>query len=207
MLGLINRTIQCFLRDTYGGAVWADVSRRMGVDGFESLARYPAEVTEALLAAATTVLDRPRDSVLEDLGTYLVAHPAQGGVRRLLRFGAADFGGFLHSLEDLPDRARLALPELDLPHLTVTELEGQPGPEGGGGPACSRFRLCVTYPAVAGAGHVLVGLLRAMADDFGALAFLDHRGWAGDAEVLELEVFDTAHAEARPFLLASGEVP
>ena len=30
MLGLINRSIQCFVRDTYGQDVWAEVAKRAG---------------------------------------------------------------------------------------------------------------------------------------------------------------------------------
>ena len=74
MHGLINRSIQCFLRDTYGAATWAAVAReaRLGFDSFETMLTYDAALTEAVITAATQVLGRPRDSVPEDLGIYLV---------------------------------------------------------------------------------------------------------------------------------------
>ena len=117
---------------------------------------YPAEVTDRLLTAAATRLDRDGGCLLEDLGTYLVSHPARAGVRRLLRFGGSDYREFLYSLEDLPARARLALPDLVLPDLRLREA------------ARGRFRLEIG-PGMPGLAEVALGLLRAMADDYGAL--------------------------------------
>ncbi|HSF65719.1 MAG TPA: heme NO-binding domain-containing protein, partial [Paracoccaceae bacterium] len=79
MHGLINRSIQSFLRDTYGDALWSGVARgaALGFDSFEPMLTYDASLTDAVVDAAARLLDRPRDSVLEDLGTYLVSHPAQ----------------------------------------------------------------------------------------------------------------------------------
>ena len=121
MHGLVNRSIQCFLRDTYGAAAWAHVVREagLGFDSFEAMLNYETAMTEAVLVAAARVLGRPRESVLEDLGTYLVSHENTQALRRLLRFGGVTFDDFLHSLEDLPERARLALTDLDLPALTL----------------------------------------------------------------------------------------
>ena len=56
---------------------------------------------------------------------------------------------------------------------------------------------------MAGFGHVVMGLLRAMADDYGALALLEHKGTRGDTEILEIQLLDTAFAEGREFELAA----
>ena len=98
MHGLINRAIQCFLRDTYGDAIWAQVaqSARLDFDSFEAMLTYPPEITEAVVQAAVSVLRRPRDTLLEDMGTYLVSHPNLEALRRLLRFGGVSFVEFLH---------------------------------------------------------------------------------------------------------------
>ena len=191
MHGLINRSIQCFLRDTYGHGLWLAVARRAGVgpEGFEAMLTYDNAVTEAVLAAVAAELARPRETVLEDLGTYLVSHPNVEGLRRLLRFGGAGFVDFLHSLEDLPDRTRLALPDLDMPGL---DLEDQ---------GKGRFRL-LCRGMIPGVGHVAVGLLRAMADDYGALVLLEHDGDAAGAEVISIELLDGAYAAGRRFDLA-----
>lgn len=196
MHGLVNRSLQCFLRDTYGGATWAAVAQeaRLGFDSFESMLTYDAALTEAVIVAASKVLNRARDSVLEDLGTYLVSHPNVAALRRLLRFGGVSYEDFLMSLEDLPERGRLALPDLDLPMLELSQN------------GASAYSLRVTTPIV-GAGHVMVGLLRAMADDYGALVLLDHAGTETHApqdasEVVSIHLLDQSFAEGRRFALS-----
>lgn len=194
MHGLINRSIQCFLRDTYGAAFWSAVTREagLGFDSFESMLNYDSALTEAVLTAAVQLLGRSQDTVLEDLGIYLVSHPNGQGLRRLLRFGGVNFADFLHSLEDLPGRARLALPEIDLP---VLELSDRLGTD-------YVLRCHATLP---GAGHVLVGLLRAMADDYGTLCLVEHRGHEDGVEILMVTLADAAFAAARPFDLTRQE--
>jgi hypothetical protein len=192
MHGLINRALQCFLRDTYGPSVWTKVALAsgVGVDGFEPLLSYDDALTEAVIVKAADQLQRPRETVLEDLGTYLVSHPNLESLRRLLRFGGVSFVDFLHSLEDLPEHGRLGLPDLDLPEFQLVEL-GQ-----------GAFRLTVT-PMIAGTGHVLVGLLRAMADDYGALVLLEHCGLKDGREEISVDLLDSMHADGRRFDLAA----
>lgn len=196
MHGLINRSIQCFLRDTYGAATWGRVGREagLGFDSFEPMLTYDAALTDAVVAAAAKLLNRPRETVLEDLGTYLVSHPSTEALRRLLRFGGVSFYDFLHSLEDMPERGRMALPDLDLPNLHLTEL------------ASGDYKLTVTAP-LPGAGHVMVGLLRAMADDYGALVLLDHLGGDAEAEVVGIQLLDHRHSKGRQFHLGGWSAP
>lgn len=190
MNGLINRAIQCFLRDGWGGAAWADTARAAGapVSGFEPLLDYDPGLTGRLLAAAAARLDRDPDCLLEDLGTYLVSHPSRAGVRRLLRFGGPDFREFLLSLEDLPARVRLALPDLVLPSMQVRQ-EG----------TVWHLRL---GPGLPGMAAVAIGLLRAMADDYGALVLLGAAAEAedGSAEVT-VRLLDEGFAMGRDFVL------
>ena len=195
MHGLINRSIQCFVRDTYGPAVWAQVTRdaALGFDSFEALLIYDTALTDAVITAVAQVLRRPRESVLEDLGTYLVSHPNTESLRRLLRFGGVDFVDFVHSMEDLPDRGHLALPDLDLPRLRLVDQ--------GDGVFC--LHCSGMLPGI---GHVVMGLLRAMADDYGALVLLDHAGTtAGDGqmcEMISINLLDQRHSAGRRFDLA-----
>ncbi len=191
MHGLINRALQCFIRDTYGPAHWAAVARAadLGFDGFEAMLTYDLAQTEAVIKGAAQVLDRPRETVLEDWGTYLVSHPNVEGLRRLLRFGGVTFADFLHSLEDLPSRGRLALPDLDLPTLDLAEETSE------------QFTLLCRSPLM-GAGHVVMGLLRAMADDYGALVFLDHQGQSAQGEVISILLLEHSFAEGKRFDLS-----
>jgi hypothetical protein len=65
------------------------------------------------------------------------------------------------------------------------------------------FRLTIA-PGFAGAGAVALGLLRAMADDYGALALLEVGAEAGDgAAVLTIRLLDADHAEGRAFTLGA----
>ena len=193
MHGLINRSIQCFLRDTYGSAVWDAVAReaQLGFSGFEAMLTYDSGLTERVITAACTVLGRSRESILEDLGTYLVSHRNVEAVRRLLRFGGVTFADFLNSLEDLPERGRLAVPDLDIPDLVLIE--------GADGTALLKARATMS-----GVGHVAVGLLRAMADDYGALVVLDHLGAHDGWETVSIRILDRAWTAGRRFELARG---
>lgn len=162
MHGLFNRALQCFLRDTYGDAFWQSVRSlsALPIEDFEPMLTYDDVLTWRVLASAARLLEKPQEMLLEDLGTYLVSHPTMTRLRRLLRFGGDSYVDFLHSLDDLRDRALLAMPDLAFPVLEMTEIgEGH-------------YALCckdVPYRL----NHVALGMLRAMADDYGALVYLE----------------------------------
>lgn len=193
MHGLINRSIESFLRDTYGDELWRRVAReaRLGFENFEAMLIYDDALTDAVLEAAALALDRPREALLEDLGTYLVSHPNLEPLRRLLRFGGVSFVDFLHSLDDLAERGHLAVPELELPQFELHPLS----PE--------QFLLRCTAPR-AGFAHVMVGALRAMADDYGALAMLDYVGADRGVETIAIDLLEASFSSGRPFSLAVG---
>lgn len=192
MHGLVNRSLQCFLRDSYGPLAWSAVARRagLGFDSFEAMLTYDADLTEAVINAAALQLSRPRETLLEDLGTYLVSHPNVEALRRLLRFGGVTFVDFLHSLEDLPGRGRMAVPDLDLPMLALSEVGDD------------QFLLTCTAP-VQGCGHVLLGLLRAMADDYGALVLIEYQGLDRGADLIGILILEQSFAVGRQFDLAA----
>ncbi|WP_068112944.1 heme NO-binding domain-containing protein [Tropicimonas marinistellae] len=193
MHGLINRSIQCFVQDTYGEGRWLSISSSMGVppDGFEAMLTYDDKLSLKLLRTVVSQLDKPEEMLLEDVGTYLVSHPNTEAIRRLLRFGGETFDEFLHSLDDLPDRARLAVSDLVLPELQL-EDNGE-----------GNFILHVRGPH-RGFAFVLVGVLRALADDYGALVLLDHRTQDDGNMAIEIGLLDSAFAEGRRFSLARG---
>ncbi|SFK48365.1 heme NO-binding domain-containing protein [Shimia haliotis] len=192
MHGLINRAIQCFVRDSYGQRRWVDVTRMAGVEviDFEAMLHYDDSTTSALINAISNSLRVPQEAVLEDLGTYLVSHPNVEALRRLLRFGGVNFVEFLHSLDDLPERARLAVNDLSIPELELEEH----CPE--------KFSLRCTYD-YNGFGHVIIGVLRTMADDYGALVFLEHSGVEDGVEVIDITLIETAFASGRDFDLGA----
>ncbi|MCC1492173.1 heme NO-binding domain-containing protein [Cognatishimia sp. F0-27] len=194
MHGLILRTFEMFVRDTHGQADWERLAdnAELGTTTFEAMLHYEPQVFDQLLSHVPQELGKPPEAFLEDLGLYLVSHPNCEGLRRLLRFGGVDFIDFLHSLDELPDRTRLAVSDLDLPDLELREH----------GPAHFSLRIGEGLP---GFGHVLVGLLRAMADDYGTLALLDYSDGFQGAERIEITLVETSFAEGRSFDLAGSE--
>ena len=192
MHGLVNRAIQGFVSDTYGAEKWIDVAREAGLEfiEFEAMLTYDAVYTPRVLDATAKVLGRPREEVMEDIGTYLVSNPNVEALRRLLRFGGSTFVEFLMSLDDLPDRARLAVSDLHLPGIELHEHTE------------SRFSL-VCEAAIDGYGHVMMGLLRAMADDYGALVMLEHTGAGNGVETVSITLVETEFAEGRSFELGA----
>jgi Haem-NO-binding len=196
MFGLLLRSIQAYVRATFGTAVWTRILRAAGQssDGFEPMLPYDQAVLDDLIAACAAELARPVEVILEDVGTFLVADSQHNALRRLLRFGGANFEEFLHSLEELPDRGRLAFPGLDLPQVGVAAL-GQ-----------GQFCLSLTG-GFAALFPVLAGTVRAMADDYGALVLIDGEpsGDGHDGRVLTVQLLAEAHGLGRSFELSMAE--
>lgn len=188
MHGLINRAIQCFVTDSYGAEKWADAARlaELGLVDFEAMLTYDDDLTHRAIDAVCDVLKKERSEVMEDIGTYLVSHPNTEALRRLLRFGGVNFVEFLHSLDDLPDRARLAVSDLELPSLDVRDHSAM------------QFSLVCACPIV-GFGHVMMGILRTMADDYGVLAVLEHAGGGQGVETISIALVMTEFTEGRSF--------
>lgn len=192
MHGLLCRSVQVFLRQTYGDALWNAVAAEAGLppDGFEPFRHYDDAAIFAVLAAAGHRLGKSCDQIVEDVGAHLVGVER---FRRLLRFGGATYEDFLHSLDELPERVRMVVPDLELPQIELRVT----GP--------GRFELLCAAP------HqcfciLLSGVLRAMADDYGALALIEYvHGAPGEARVT-IDLLDSRFARDRGFELARPEV-
>ncbi|MBM7069328.1 heme NO-binding domain-containing protein [Actibacterium sp. 188UL27-1] len=195
MHGLINRSIQCFIRDNYGQSTWDTVARdaHLPALGFEAMLEYDDQVTHRMLDMVALHLDKSRPAVLEDVGTYLITHSNTRAIRRLLRFAGETFEEFLNSLDDLPDRVRLAVPDLQFPRLDTVE----PGPNQ------VEVTLSEADPEF---GFVLMGILRALADDYGALVFIDHKVDPEAGVILAINLLDAAFAEGNAFSLARTQI-
>jgi hypothetical protein len=191
--GVVNKAIECFLRDTYTPVVWDAVvaQARLPVASFEAMLTYDPAVTGRMLAAAADRIGKPREALLEDLGIYLVSHPRYEALRRLLRFAGVTFEDFILSLDELPGRARLALPDLEIVPIRVHIL----------GPSC--FEVCCG-PGWPGFGYVLAGGIRAMADDYGALVTLSLVSESAEGlSCIELTLHATNHSRGRSFDLTA----
>lgn len=191
MHGLVGRALESFLEDEHGPEVRRAALERAALppDGFRSTRTYPAGAVPLLLQAASARIGLPPRTLLVDLGIWLVSKPRNEALRRLVRFGGEDFTGFLHSLEDLPARGRLAVPGLDLPRIAM--LDRNP-----------IYEITTEAPEC-GAGWVTSGVLRGMADDYGVLALVEHRGLMRRGglcmERITVEVADDDHAAGRSF--------
>ena len=192
MHGLIYRSFQNYMTGSYGRdawlqfAVWADVSP----PDFQAKLSYDDAMASAVLDAMGDVLRRERGDLMEDIGAYLVSHPNTEAVRRLLRFGGMNFEDFLHSLDDLPDRTRMAVSDMELPAIELHEHSA----------GC--FSLICETP-LEGFGHLMMGILRVMADDYGALALLElERGSAG-RDTVRIQLIETDYSHGRTFDLGA----
>lgn len=194
MHGLICKTLEEFVIDQHGPQVWAGIRRDVDAPPgrFEALRSYDADLMVQLVEAASASLDRPILTIFEDIGHWICTHPPLEQVRRLIRFSGRTFVDLLYSLDELHDRARMALPGIDLPRFEIVE------------PDPSVFRV-TSHWAFPGAGAVLTGCLRAMADDYGALALIeagrfraDGDGWTDEVKV---QVIEQAFHAPREFTL------
>jgi hypothetical protein len=193
MHGLVNKSIESFVSETYGVATWKQVANlaEFADPHFEAMMLYDFDVTERAIAAAVSILNADRADFLQNLGTFLVSNKATEGVRRLLRFGGVDFVEFLYSLDDLHERARIAVPDLLLPSLELREHTSV------------QYSLTIRSE-LAGFGYVMVGLLTAMADDYGALVMMDYGGCVGHVETIAIALLETSFAEGNHFALGAS---
>lgn len=157
--------------------------RSFEFDNFETMLIYDQALTDAVIDAASRLLARPRDTVLEIWGSISCRIPMCNPCGDCCVLGGVTYADFLHSLEDLPGRARLALPDIDLPQLDLVDHNA------------SDFTL-ICHSRLEGAGHVVVGILRAMADDYGALSLVEHLGPRDGGEAISITVAETAYPRA-----------
>lgn len=166
---LVSRAIEKFLRDGQHG--------ELGLCGAEAGLLSPGP----MLREAALQTGKPLDELVEDLGAWMVR---QDEIWRLLRFCGQDFLDFLLRLDELPERIRLIADDVTLPQIVLSRSDDG--------------LLWVTIldgPPVWNA--FLTGLLRAMADDYGALCVITRT-----AEGICIDVPDSAFAQARTFRLS-----
>jgi len=163
MHGMINRGLQSYIQDIHGPDIWEQTCDRANLPhcNFKSMLTYDDATTENLLNSFGDLTRRSRDEILEDFGTYIVSETALSAVRRLLKFGGGSYVEFLHSLDFVYDRAKLAVPDLDIPTLKLVTRD-----------PC-HFTLYARFKK-RGFGATLLGLLRALADDYNTLISIEH---------------------------------
>lgn len=194
MLGLINKGFQCFVTDTQGESYWQGLMAQAGLNytNFEALLHYPDDLIFRLLDQVAEDRKRQPEDILEDFGTYMVSHETTEPLRRLMRFSGVNFLDFVGALPDLPPRVRMAMPDVVLPNMEVDDTD-------------DGFLLSIG-DGIQGMAHVMLGLVRAMADDYGALVALEVRPCT-DPEMpgqVHIQVFDSGYTQARDFNLVEA---
>jgi len=161
--GMINRGLQCYIRDIHGVDIWEETCEQAKLPyyNFEYMLTYDDATTEDLLSSFGALVGRKRDEILEDFGVYIVSEDALSTVRRLLKFGGTNYVEFLQSLDFVYDRVKLAVPDLDIPMMELVAHD-----------PC-RFTLYARFQK-RGYGVALLGLLRALADDYNTLISIEH---------------------------------
>lgn len=163
MHGMINRGLQSYICNIHGVDVWEETCEQAKLPfyNFEFMLTYDDRVTEDLISSFGGIVGRERDEILEDFGVYMVSDDALSTVRRLLKFGGGNYVEFLQSLDFVYDRAKLAIPGLDIPVMRLAT-------HGSG-----RFTLYARFQK-RDFGVTLLGLLRALADDYNTLVSIEH---------------------------------
>ncbi|RDW13663.1 heme NO-binding domain-containing protein [Paracoccus thiocyanatus] len=184
MHGLVNRCLEAFLRSSYGNATWQKIAAQVDIhpDGFLTWEPSPDRVTHAMVIAAARRLGKSVGELLEDVGAWL---SCQEQIRRLLRFGGSNFPEFVESLRELPGRVELVIPDLAFPGFAVLSQDA------------GRYRIHADAHAP-GLMRVLAGMLRVMADDYGALAVISVVRNRIDIEVVLPDYSDKRGFELSP---------
>ncbi|MCK0166139.1 heme NO-binding domain-containing protein [Jannaschia sp. S6380] len=197
MHGLICKALEGFVIDQHGLPEWVAICDAGGspVRRFEAMRIYDDAVMLRLVAAGAHRLDRSRMSLCEDVGHWVCTHPPLEPVRRLFRFSGSEFVDLLHSLDELHERAQMAVPGIDVPRYRLTAV------------APGRYRVASRW-SVAGGGAVLTGILRAMADDYGTLAMIEPGPMreidAAWHETVEIHIAEQDFSEGRTFALGGA---
>ncbi|MGB1236245.1 MAG: heme NO-binding domain-containing protein [Planktomarina sp.] len=157
MHALIVKGLKGYFTHIHGAKIWATIAKSEGYapDDFELTIVEDRQLANRFVVKGAQLLDRTDDDLLQDFGLYLITHPSTNALRRLMRFSGPDFMEFLVSLPDLAPRVSLAVPDLILPRVDVAEIE-------------LGFEVAIR-DTIDGFDHVLVGVIRGMADDYGAL--------------------------------------
>ena len=180
MHGLINRVIHRYVREEYGSGFWREIAQRARIDPprFETQHSYPIGVTRRLVGALRRLSGQDTSVLMRELGRFAVQHPLAVPYVQLVQFGGSDYARFLQSLEDVPIRLGMVLPDCKLPILEVVQMDPQ------------RFYL-ICKSDFEGVGSCVAGMLEAMAEIYGCsveVSELTHRDCARSGELLSVRI-------------------
>ena len=178
MQTLLDRAVSGFMRETYGADRWQAIVDRMAIG---EIAPGPegSYFAHAMREAALSIA-KPEDDLFEDLGAWLARLEP---IRRLLRFSGSDFRDFVTRLDELPGRAHLVVPELQMPSMSIRQDD-----------RCT-VRIAL-LDAARGWDAIIGGILRGMADDYGALGLI-----VVERNLITVHISDESFSQDRGFRL------
>ncbi|MEO0357548.1 MAG: heme NO-binding domain-containing protein [Pseudomonadota bacterium] len=187
MHGFISKGVLCFVRDVHGDELYQTVIDTVGVDLQSPDLYLKADTTLPwrAMGVVSDVLGRSPDDLLDDFGTYLISHENTSALRRLMRFSGQDFEDFLAGLPDLKPRVAMAIPGLELPRIDVENYTSG-----------ASVRV---FPGLDGYPQVIAGVIRAMADDYGALVQVQLDPAADGFWMAQVVIIDSGFGTGRNF--------
>ena len=119
MYGMVNKAIEQMVCAKHGEEVWETikVKAEVEVEVFISNESYDDDVTYRLVAAASSVLGLPAETVLKGFGRYWVLETAQKGYGALMRSSGKNLAEFLVNLDHMHTRVKLMFPKLIPPRI------------------------------------------------------------------------------------------
>jgi len=182
MLGLVNRSLVEFVGEFHGEAGVAQLHRELPElpSRFEALVDYPIHQTAGLISFVARLRDVEHSTILDDLGTYSVIRLWDARLRDCLLSCGKDFNDFLRNLPIVIGSISRIEPRIRVGDLQIEEK------------AASRFLVHVA-DQMGLLGDVLQGVLRTIADEFGALTLIERSSKKGAVRI-SINVFDPGHS-------------
>lgn len=197
MLGLINRGLRAFVIKFHGRSHWQElVATQPEVPSdFEVLMDYPLSMTELLISEISELRGTSQRDVMEDLGTFALTSFWDARLRDLLLSCGRDFDQFMQNLTDLLIGFSRVEQSCDIERIEVIEkIESHYE---------VRFRGSTGM-----ASYLVLGLFRALADQYGALVTCSHRNVLSDGEpfdVFTVLIFEKGESGFNAAEARSGE--
>ncbi|MEL6348529.1 MAG: heme NO-binding domain-containing protein [Myxococcota bacterium] len=121
----MNQALADLVCSRFGEDIWEEIIARAGVedDEFIPMEPYPDEITDALVGAASEVLDLTPSQVLEAFGAFFVEFTGRHGYGQLFDQSGETVRGFLCNLNRLHAQIQLTFPGLRPPRMDVEDID------------------------------------------------------------------------------------
>ena len=127
MYGMVNQGVETFIKQNHGDQAWADICAKAGLSdtNFTQMQTYDDKVTYDLVGAICDFTDLDAAKVLEVFGEFWVQYAEGSQLGRLLNFAGTSFVETLEALDDMHERVRVTMPDLQPPSFEVEELDDE----------------------------------------------------------------------------------